>query len=284
MTERIEPLLGKLNKCKLHPIGTDFMFRYGRTKHTLSVDAGTEALYLNLVTCMPQNYLHRLMVRMLRYFPKYKYIVLDDIRRESNELADAVLAWDWCYVLPFEKSLVLTRKPTNLSGVGVRNCELTLTFKGFCMQHQHRQWISVEDNVMTIVFDPPVIFPSHNAHDVTVKLRSPYFEMQPRECGMYPRWDKLCLYPEYDHLVVGCSPSSAKVCKELLIVIGNYYERYIEEHILFRDYAKTMKDVLDVYAKKIQRAWRRCISDPSYYVCRERLLREFYEAIGDASS
>jgi hypothetical protein len=31
-------------------------------------------------------------------------------------------------------------------------------------------------------------------------------------------------------------------------------------------------------AKCIQRAWRRCVSDPSYYVCRRRLLRE-YETI-----
>ncbi len=31
---------------------------------------------------------------------------------------------------------------------------------------------------------------------------------------------------------------------------------------------------------KIQRAWRRCISDPNYNVCRKRLLREFCEEEG----
>lgn len=29
-------------------------------------------------------------------------------------------------------------------------------------------------------------------------------------------------------------------------------------------------------ARRIQRAWRRCISDPSYTVCKKRLLREYY--------
>lgn len=30
-------------------------------------------------------------------------------------------------------------------------------------------------------------------------------------------------------------------------------------------------------ARKIQRAWRRCVSDPSYKVCKTRLEREFRE-------
>ena len=30
--------------------------------------------------------------------------------------------------------------------------------------------------------------------------------------------------------------------------------------------------------KRIQAAWRRCISDPNYAVCKRRLLREFAES------
>lgn len=34
-------------------------------------------------------------------------------------------------------------------------------------------------------------------------------------------------------------------------------------------------------ARKIQRAWRRCVSDPSYQVCQKRLLNEFEGTVVD---
>lgn len=32
--------------------------------------------------------------------------------------------------------------------------------------------------------------------------------------------------------------------------------------------------------KRIQAAWRKCISDPNYAVCKRRLMREFAESSG----
>ena len=32
-----------------------------------------------------------------------------------------------------------------------------------------------------------------------------------------------------------------------------------------------------IAAEKIQKVWRRCISDPNYQMCKKRLLREFEE-------
>lgn len=37
--------------------------------------------------------------------------------------------------------------------------------------------------------------------------------------------------------------------------------------------------VLQFMAKRIQRQWRRCISDPEYLICKHRLLKEFYDDI-----
>ena len=34
-----------------------------------------------------------------------------------------------------------------------------------------------------------------------------------------------------------------------------------------------------IAARKIQRAWRRCAADPGYLACRNRLMREFEEAV-----
>lgn len=41
---------------------------------------------------------------------------------------------------------------------------------------------------------------------------------------------------------------------------------------------------LDKLARRIQAAWRRCVSDPSFAVCRRRLLREFHLDIVPAST
>lgn len=48
--------------------------------------------------------------------------------------------------------------------------------------------------------------------------------------------------------------------------------------VAIRKFKKFMEQGnLDRCAKKIQRAWHRSISDPSYKMCRDRLMREFQE-------
>lgn len=46
--------------------------------------------------------------------------------------------------------------------------------------------------------------------------------------------------------------------------------RYLDE---WREWAHLCDAVLA--ANRIQQAWRRCRDDPSYLVCRKRLMREF---------
>ena len=63
----------------------------------------------------------------------------------------------------------------------------------------------------------------------------------------------------------------------------------IVERKIFWRYSKFQAKLVIVYywnkyrgpkikaATRIQRAWRRCVSDPSYKICRARLMREFEE-------
>lgn len=67
------------------------------------------------------------------------------------------------------------------------------------------------------------------------------------------------------------------------ILIDNFGRLRVDETNVAVDYVfQTRFAVLQkihnyIPAAKIQRAWRRCISDPRYYMCEARLLREFYE-------
>ncbi len=47
--------------------------------------------------------------------------------------------------------------------------------------------------------------------------------------------------------------------------------------VAIRRYKASLINYNDRCAKLIQRAWRRCVSNPEYRVCKERLMREFGE-------
>lgn len=42
---------------------------------------------------------------------------------------------------------------------------------------------------------------------------------------------------------------------------------------VINDFREVMREVY--MARKIQRAWRKCVSDPEYNVCKKRLMNEF---------
>jgi hypothetical protein len=50
---------------------------------------------------------------------------------------------------------------------------------------------------------------------------------------------------------------------------------YTADHEQLRIFCKAMETLLDHKARVIQRAWRRCVADPSYAICKKRLLNEF---------
>lgn len=58
---------------------------------------------------------------------------------------------------------------------------------------------------------------------------------------------------------------------------GNSYT-WIFVYYMVKRIEKRLKRFENYWAAhRIQRSWRRCISDPSYKVCRRRLIREFHE-------
>ena len=62
---------------------------------------------------------------------------------------------------------------------------------------------------------------------------------------------------------------------ESKLMPGNSYTWIFVYHMVKRIEARLKRFEGYIPATKIQRAWKRCISNPSYKACRDRLTREF---------
>jgi hypothetical protein len=82
--------------------------------------------------------------------------------------------------------------------------------------------------------------------------------------------------------------NNGKFCKKhsAMISYGSEWEKgtvpfkrpefYI--YLNWKKQEKIQKTVAPIVARLIQKTWRRVISDPSFLVCRNRLLREFHSS------
>ncbi len=69
---------------------------------------------------------------------------------------------------------------------------------------------------------------------------------------------------------------TVKVVNDVVINTSpDFNTAYAADHEQLRRFCLAVGTLLSHKARVIQRAWRRCVADPSYAVCRKRLLREF---------
>lgn len=65
---------------------------------------------------------------------------------------------------------------------------------------------------------------------------------------------------------------------ESKLIAGSSYTWIFVYHMVKRIEAKLKRFEGYIPATKLQRAWKRCISDPNYLMCRRRLMREILES------
>jgi hypothetical protein len=68
---------------------------------------------------------------------------------------------------------------------------------------------------------------------------------------------------------VGILDKEFKHCIDAAVLIQRVFRKYRAE--------KVVRFTRRICAKKIQRAWRRAVSDPEYKICRDRLMKEYSE-------
>jgi hypothetical protein len=130
-----------------------------------------------------------------------------------------------------------------------------------------------------IYFDPPLMYDrSKVIGDLTTYIETPIAICGDLSKGRIPRCRKLssCVdYKETRRYVYGST--KYEVIKKMKLSLGPLKRGYEGECTEYQRYARQVLQYLNNRAKCIQRAWRRCISDPSYKVCRKRLQAEYQE-------
>lgn len=146
--------------------------------------------------------------------------------------------------------------------------------------HAHRQTFSQDAKHIYVTLDPPYFGPaSHGSYrNLHMGLTSPVAALG-RVDRMRPRWDRLHRLAAWegkwkDGTVLN---DGRDLCFHLRrkLVIPKAPGRADRELGAFQRYATACLQHFDAQATVIQRAWRRAISDPSYLLCRRRLLNEW---------
>lgn len=181
--------------------------------------------------------------------------------------------------------------PTHADAV-LRNCIMHFTPKRkptYSEPHKHHQYITInaDEGTMVIQLEPPLLFPADVSDESvymeccggTIHLNDTWYK------GAGPRLNKLRYYMEDDNPRYGVPiPSSMCILQYLTLPMASHEElftnkpdHYPTEMNDFRQYARNVKAYLDGMARRIQRMWRRAISDPNHTMCKRRLFREFGE-------
>lgn len=146
--------------------------------------------------------------------------------------------------------------------------------------HLHRQLFTRDTKNVYITLDPPylALLPPYPAH--------PYLHVSMgclhgvawlgKVDRMRPRWDRVHRAAGKLHAITVNDGKDMcfRLHRKMVIPLGQSMGREVGA---FQRYATTCLEHFDAQAAKIQQAWRRAISDPSYLVCRRRLLAEWNE-------
>lgn len=90
---------------------------------------------------------------------------------------------------------------------------------------------------------------------------------------------KVGVWPEHRHVLRGVFPDGASSVK----FVGYEDDARDALELIRKIVARVAENrnfIAKVRARKIQKAWSTAISNPQYFICRRRLLREFDEMVG----
>lgn len=271
-----ETALRKLKLCGLHPVPGSDKFIYKGV--FIDIYKYSHCMYLSLESEIESLHLQHLMRHMFGRFRTTKFFVVQGLHDKKD-----MLGCNWMYVIPVNDSVILMRKPRLKNHVTVTNCNMHINnCHSRFVTHQHTQHITWNDKALTIYFDPPVCFLDAYM-DLHIEMFSSIADLQPLKSGLYPRWNKLECYDvaEKDNFLFVEQCKRYYSVRSYMTISHSIMEpgQYTRELNQFRAYAQQIMSYYDAKATLIQRAWRRCISNPAYAVCRQRLLQEFEELL-----
>jgi hypothetical protein len=253
--------------------------KYKYDENEVYVDFADNVIYVDILTEKSTETIRYLLEQLLGRFKTYKYVnvtayddeILLEQLKNSRGLKTNVK----------DRNILVERhdNPKIYTGI-IRDCTIRLANK---YTLKHKQIIHVTKDDIYIYFDPPLMYElSGTTGDLSTYIKTPVATCGDPVTHWRPRWNKLTLCVDYDDkgAYVHVTPTYV-IRTKMKISLGPSKRGYEEEYKEYKRYARQVLHYLNNCAKRIQRSWRRCISDPSYHQCRKRLQAEYKEMDDD---
>lgn len=269
-----------------------------KVKAVIRVDFDRYELYLDIDYLQSTVDLIALLRQLIGRFKHINCFVIDQMPSSSRKEVFKVLSTiNFIHVVFHEKAVYMIRKHNICDFVDGVLRKSMFRFRdyygkqGDCLDFPHTQHIQMDhkNDVMYLTLDPPIFYKTHNGGGCDLPLElcceAAKTHILPDYCHHFPRFNKLvyCMRDSHNWNCKGvCLPTSHALVRKLILPMSMsdsiYPTRlYKEEMTEFINYAKNVRAYVNGKALIIQRAWRRAISDPTYTLCRRRLLNEIEE-------
>ena len=266
ISERKLALCGLINKTGKH--------KYKYHENELYVDFADNVIYVDILTEKSSDNIRYLLEQLLGRFKTYKCVNVTAYDDET--LLEKLKKSRGLKIIVNNRNIVIGRYdyPKIYAGV-INNCMIRLANK---YTISHKQIIQVTKDDIYINFDPPLMYNlSGMSGDLSTYIKTPVAICGDPVIHWRPRWNKLSFCVDYDNQTYVHGSPTYVLRKKMKISLGPSKGGYEEDYKEYQSYARQVLHYLNNRAKMIQRSWRRCISDPSYKVCRKRLQEEYQE-------
>jgi hypothetical protein len=157
----------------------------------------------------------------------------------------------------------------------LRDCKIRLAEQ---YTIKHKQIIQVRNDDVFIYFDPPLMYDRCKLiGNLTTYIETPIAICGDAANRWSPRWNKMRSYVEYKERRTYVYGSTQYIIRQKMkLSLGPAKGDYDKDYKEYQLYGRQVLHYLNNCAKRIQRSWRRSISDPNYRICRERLQNEYH--------
>jgi len=256
----------------------DFNYKYHDNMMSIDFDYHLDAIYIEMFACRSPIKIPFLVQQLLGRY-RTRNIVLAHCPRALIKVLNSMPTH---HVHIKHSMAIIGRIQHHKTYHGIlRKCSITLKNQETI---HHDQIIQVHENDVYIYFSPPLVYDSNKlSGDLATRITSQVATCGDPQTHWKPRWNKLELCTNYSEKtkIIYTSPHY-KVRQKMKISLRPLpckYDGYKEEYAEYQTYARQVLFHFDLQAKRIQRAWRRAISDPAYTICRNRLTKEFSDMV-----
>lgn len=252
-------------------------YKYNGNELRIDFEYHDDVIYIDMTTMKRPEKMRYLIEQLLGRFKRRKYIKIEcrDTQNKLDVLLEHIKRLRNITLNVENTDIVIGRYdyPNIYDGV-LRDCTITLAEQ---YTIKHKQIIQVRNDDVFIYFDPPLMYDRCKL----IGNLSTYIETPVAICGdatnrWCPRWNKMRSYVDYKERRTYVYGSTQYIMRQKMkLSLGPAKGDYDNDYKEYQRYGRQVLHYLNNCAKRIQRSWRRSISDPNYRICRERLQNEY---------